>query len=63
MFPVAARILTIAVFIGAIVVALFNWFYPTVAINDVLTVITLVSILLAFIADYIWKTIQKKSKN
>ncbi len=63
MFPVASRVLGLSVVIGTLGVTFFAWLYPTVPITDVLTIISLISIFLAFIVDFVWRVLYRKTKN
>ncbi len=59
MLPVASRVLGLSVVIGTLAVTLFVWLYPTVFIIDVLTIVSIASILLACIIDFVWRVLDK----
>jgi hypothetical protein len=63
MFSLTSRILVISIILGALGFTLFGWIYPSVPISEVLTVISLLAILLAYVIDYGWKYLQRNTKS
>lgn len=63
MFSVNSRVLGLSVVIGVLGFTLFGWLYPSAPKSEVATVISSCSIALAYVIDYLWKILQRNSKN
>lgn len=55
-----ARVLTLAVVIGAVLLGLFSWLFEEIDLREVLTVASLVSVLAALALNWAWSRYRNK---